>query len=148
MSVNPVGRRGKRRAQSAVEMALMLPIFLTMIYGVIEGSRMAAVYVSLINATREGARVGSKPTATNAEITTAVQQNVLSFGSGLSTITPTICPSSPSMTATCAPLGSVTRSSGGALTVAVTYTFSFLPPISSVLPVGIDLDASAVAFIG
>lgn len=139
----PCGRRG----QSAVEVALALPLALLVFVGVFEGARLAAVYVGMVNAAREGARAGSVSGATNAQITTAVQNTIVAFGDGLSTITPTICPNTVGGTATCSPLGPVTRSSGGALTVTVSYNFQFLPQLAPYIP-AISLTTTAVGTIG
>jgi Flp pilus assembly protein TadG len=54
-------RRGRagRRGQSLVEFALVLPIFLLLIMGVIDVGRYAYMSSTLSNAAREGARTGS-----------------------------------------------------------------------------------------
>jgi hypothetical protein len=55
-----VGRRAERRkGQTLVEFALVLPIFLLMLFGVIDGGRYVFVNSTLSNAAREGARLGS-----------------------------------------------------------------------------------------
>lgn len=51
------GRR-KQRAAAAVEMAVVTPVLLTMLFGIIEFGWMLTVKHSLVNAAREGARVG------------------------------------------------------------------------------------------
>lgn len=62
-------RRGSRRGQSAVEMALILPVLLVVLMGIIEFSRALFTRSVLSNAAREGARYGIiHPTwATNAD---------------------------------------------------------------------------------
>ena len=49
----------RRRGQGLVEFALVLPIFLLLIFGVIDGGRYVYVNSTLSNAAREGARLGS-----------------------------------------------------------------------------------------
>lgn len=49
----------KDLAQSMVEFALVFPVLLLIIYGIIEMGRMLFIYVALTNAAREGARYGS-----------------------------------------------------------------------------------------
>jgi Flp pilus assembly protein TadG len=47
------------RAQAMVEFALALPIFLLIIYGIMEASRAIFVYSQVVTASREGARYAS-----------------------------------------------------------------------------------------
>ena len=58
----------KRQAgQSAVEFALILPILLIILIGILEVGHLIFVYVSVFNATREAARYGSA-TGTNSGV--------------------------------------------------------------------------------
>jgi Flp pilus assembly protein TadG len=52
-------RRARRRGQSLVEFALVLPIFLLLIMGVIDAGRLVYMNSTLSNAAREGARTGA-----------------------------------------------------------------------------------------
>lgn len=56
-TVAPTGRWRVARGQSIVEFALIMPIFLALIFGIIEIGRAWAAKQSLTLATREGARV-------------------------------------------------------------------------------------------
>lgn len=47
------------RGQAVVELAFVLPIFLLLVFGVIEISRIGYSYVTLNNAVRSGARIAS-----------------------------------------------------------------------------------------
>ncbi len=51
-----VQRKRKLRGQTIVEFALMLPVFLLMLYGIIEFSRYMQAYLTVQHAAREGAR--------------------------------------------------------------------------------------------
>src|SRR4029077_16914007 len=51
--------RARRRGQSLVEFALVLPIFLLLIMGVIDAGRLVYMNSTLSNAAREGARTGA-----------------------------------------------------------------------------------------
>ena len=51
--------RTRRRGQSLVEFALVLPIFLLLIMGVIDAGRLVYMNSTLSNAAREGARTGA-----------------------------------------------------------------------------------------
>jgi Flp pilus assembly protein TadG len=52
-------RRRSRRGQALVEFALVLPIFLVMLFAVVDGGRFVYMNSVLSSAAREGARVGS-----------------------------------------------------------------------------------------
>ncbi len=53
------GIGGRRRGQGMVEFALILPLMLLLISGIIEFGRMLSIYNSVSNAAREAARYGS-----------------------------------------------------------------------------------------
>ena len=59
-------RRRKQPAQSLVEFALALPIFLILLFGVVDFSRLLFSYISLVNGTRELVRVAALPAAVAA----------------------------------------------------------------------------------
>ena len=70
------GRNGqalKRRGASAVEMAFVLPVFVTLILGMIGVGRGIMVAQLLENAVREGARASILDNTTNAQVTSAAQ---------------------------------------------------------------------------
>ena len=50
-------REPRRRGASAVEMAVIAPVFLTLVLGIIESSRLGMVSQLLTTAVREGCRV-------------------------------------------------------------------------------------------
>lgn len=65
-------KRSKRQGQAVVEFALVLPIFMLLLFGGIE---LGIVYFRLhllTNAAREGARVGSMPNSTESDVEAAV----------------------------------------------------------------------------
>ena len=49
----------RRRAQSMVEFALIVPLLLVLMFGIIELGIMFSVYIGMTNSAREGARAGS-----------------------------------------------------------------------------------------
>ena len=55
MSKSPSRQRG----QAMVEFALVLPIMMLVIVGILEASRLVFMYASVVNASREGSRYGS-----------------------------------------------------------------------------------------
>lgn len=58
----------RERGQGLVEMAIILPLFLLIIVGVVEVTNAMTSYVTLVSSSRDGARLGSKGLATDAEI--------------------------------------------------------------------------------
>lgn len=52
----PLRARTRRRGQAMVEFAIVLPVFVLLLFGIIEGGRFIFYYEVLNNATREGAR--------------------------------------------------------------------------------------------
>jgi len=62
-----------QRGQAMVEMALILPVLILMIFGTVEFGRIYASYLMVNNAAREGARFAAVG-ATDAQITTLIMQ--------------------------------------------------------------------------
>jgi Flp pilus assembly protein TadG len=79
----------KRRGSSAVEMAFIAPVFLSLIMGTIESSRLGMVAQLLTTAAREGCRVAVVDGMTQTDVQNRV--NAVLSGSGVSvgTVTPT-----------------------------------------------------------
>lgn len=66
MESNPIKKvwlkvrpRGQQRAQAMLEFALILPLLLLLLYGIVEFGRLIFMYSSLVTASREGARYGA-----------------------------------------------------------------------------------------
>ncbi len=91
-------RRARQRGQAVVEFAVILPLFLTMVLSIAEFGVAFGTNMTLIEATREGARVGavlgngsgqngcvgySGPTNVDLQIVAAVQRVIQSPGSGV-----------------------------------------------------------------
>jgi Flp pilus assembly protein TadG len=54
-----IGRSGSSRAQSAVEFALILPLFVLALTGIFDVTRMLTIHSAVVSASREGARYGA-----------------------------------------------------------------------------------------
>ncbi len=110
-----------------MEFALVLPILLLVIIGMIEAGRLVFSYSTLTSATREGARLGSV-VPTNF---TAIRNQVVSsaYGLGLTALDVTI---------SCQPSNDC--SSGNQIVVAATYRFR--PIVGGILP-SVPLTTSA-----
>jgi Flp pilus assembly protein TadG len=86
--------RRNRRATAAVEFAVVAPVFLLLVFGMIEYGRMVMVYQVLTNASREGARVAVLDGATTASVSAQVN-TYLSSGT-ITGATVTVTPNPPS----------------------------------------------------
>jgi len=86
--------RRKRRATAAVEFAVVAPVFLLLVFGMIEYGRMVMVQQIITNASREGARTAVLDGSTTSSVQTAVN-NYLTAGS-ISGATVTVNPNPPS----------------------------------------------------
>src|SRR5262245_34328126 len=131
MSVRNTGR--SESGASAVEFALLLPLLMMVLFGVIEFGLALHQQSILTNASREGARLGivqSIPAITNGQINAAIDTYLT--GSGISP-------------------GNVTRSivAGGAtgtpvqVTLTLPYTYAVLPGFVSIAPT-LNLTAQTV----
>ena len=103
--------RRNRRAAAAVEFAVVAPLFLLLVFGMIEYGRMVMVYQILTNASREGARAAALDGATTASVTTSV--NTYLTNALISGATVTVAPNPPS-----------TAEYGDPVTVTVSIPFS------------------------
>lgn len=75
------GQRG-RRGQAVVEFALILPVFMLMLFGAIEFGRAYYTLHLLTNAAREGARTGMLPEKLEADVTSTVNDFLQDAGLG------------------------------------------------------------------
>ena len=67
------GRRGwRRRAAAVVEMAVVTPLLVTLLFGIMEFGRRFMVYQTLVQAAREGCRTAVLQGSTEQDIRTRV----------------------------------------------------------------------------
>lgn len=66
----------REHGQGTAELAMMLPLILVLIVGVIEMSAAFNTYVSVVSAARDGARLGSKGAATTPQIQALVVKDL------------------------------------------------------------------------
>ena len=118
-------RRAGERGSELIELALVLPILLLIIAGIIDFGFLFQRYEVVTNAAREGARIAVLPGYSNADVTARVQQYLTAGGlSNSPTVTPTT--------------GSVTLPSGmivNTVQVQVDYpsSFSFIGPMAAMV---------------
>ena len=85
-------RESRRRGASAVEMAFIAPVFLTLVLGIIESSRLGMVSQLLTTAAREGCRVAVINGMTQTDVQNRIDSVLNGSGVSVGTVTPT-CPS-------------------------------------------------------
>ncbi len=88
--------RLNRRGASVVEFAVVAPVFLLLVFGMLEYGRMVMVQQLLTNATREGARRAVLDGATATEVKGVVVDYLNGSSITVSAQNVTITPSSPS----------------------------------------------------
>lgn len=102
------------RGAVAVEFALLLPLLLLLVFGIIDFGRMLNMQITLTQAAREGSRMASLGD-TQAQITQRIDQAATSLDPAQLTITATTCPAS-----------------AGYGQVVVTFPFTFATPVGSI----------------
>ena len=137
----------KQNGATLVEFAIILPVFLLLLFGIIEFGLLLYNQGIITHAAREGARAGvvynfgTNPNVNNrisvgeieAKVNSYIQGNLVSFPSAAPVINVSnICPNQ--------------TSSGQELTVRVTYNYSFLvlPNFVAALAGGVNLQSEAV----
>jgi Flp pilus assembly protein TadG len=136
----------KNRGASAVEFAVILPLLVLLVFGIVELSLALYDQAMITNASREGARFGivyRDPAVTDGEIT-GIVHNYL--GSHLVNLGGKRSPSSDPATGATVIVTRTGVSPGGNLKVRVSYTYSFLvlPKLTPSLGQGINIAAETV----
>ncbi len=73
-------KKASRLAASAVEFALVAPLMIAFTFGLVELGRMMLVKQTATHATREGARIAIRPTATTSEVVERVNDELALMG--------------------------------------------------------------------
>ena len=102
--------------QSLVETALVLPVILLLLLGIVEFGRVFSAYLVITNASREGARCAAV-NRTDTNVVDVVRGSLISLNLSSSTIR-------------IQPEGSL-RESGKQVSVEVDYTMNFITPLMS-----------------
>src|SRR5690348_488586 len=89
----PLPRARHGRGQAFVEFALVILLFLTLALLVFEVGLLSANWFALGNAAREGARAGSRSTATDADVLDAVNRAASLFTGSFASVTAETAPS-------------------------------------------------------
>lgn len=105
------------RGQAMVELALVLPLVLLVLFGIMEFGLVFQAYLTVNHVAREGARLAAVG-GTNAAINSLITANAA--GLTLADLTVTITPSSEA-----------SRTAGTMVTVRVDYRFRLIVPLIS-----------------
>ena len=165
MTRRPHPDRERSRGQTLVEFALILPVFLLLTLGVVDGARIFTAYIAITNAAREGALYAASGT------------NFMNWCSSTSTV---VCPAGATssnqktdpdniayrvqaetggltqanvllIAPTCADAGGTTitcSSSAARVTVRVNYSMTlFVPLIGAILGSPVQMSATTSAVI-
>lgn len=107
-----------KKGQAMVEFAVILPILLLLVMGIIEFGLIFNAYLTIQNASREGARYGITG-ASDADIVSLVRSDCSSLQSTYLTVN--VAPAEGS------------RNSGDTLVISVSYSYHMVTPIISSL---------------
>jgi len=116
--LKPLKRDNKRgeRGQGLVEFVLVLPIFLLLVFSIMDFGMGFHAWLTVTNSAREGARLGAVR-GTQAQIVQKVQDTSTSLDKSKMTITVTNAQGSP----------------GGSVVVDVKYDYSLITPLDKIL---------------
>jgi Flp pilus assembly protein TadG len=103
---------------SIIEFALILPVFLLLLFGMIDFGRAYSTSITMTNAVREGARYGITNPTDNAGIIAKVQNAAGPYNTGSLTVPNPTC--------------STSCTSGQSVVVTSSYSFSFLTPVAAI----------------
>lgn len=112
-------RAGRARGQSLVEFALVLPIMLLILSGIVDFGIGLTHYMTLISATREGARL-AVTNCTGTDCAGAVRAKTIAAATGIS----------PTVTVTCSAGACASSTSGQNVTVRSTWTYNMIWPVA------------------
>jgi hypothetical protein len=130
-SIDTLGRQVKsERGAELIEFALILPLLLLIMLGIVDFGFMFQRYEVLTNAAREGARVAVLPGYTTADVQARVCAYVETGGVPLTGACPN--PGNPAIVVTDVPIpvGAGTPLEGKSVAVTFNHTYMFVGPIA------------------
>lgn len=125
MSTLKVSRKSQRGA-AALEFALVVPVLILLVFGIVDFGNVMNAQSVVANAAREGARsaaLGASSTQAKSVASGAIA--TLPGASNVGTNVAVVCKTA--LGATCS-LDDATADSGGTVTVTITYVHSWLSP--------------------
>ena len=119
------GVRSGERGQALVEFAIIIPILLAVLLGIVEFARAWQIQQVVTNAAREGARVAVIATATDAQVTSAINTYCQSAGLDMLQVVMSMSPNVPNQTGL-----------PDTVTVSYNYTYGLFGPVMNLLGSG------------
>ena len=126
------GRSGSKRryGAAAIEFALVMPVYLIVLLGLLEFARLGMALQIMSTAAREGCRIAALPNHTAADAQTRV--NAVLAGSGIPATTITLSPTDPS-----------TATGGTPITLTMSIPFSQVSWLGTATFMNTTIHASA-----
>jgi Flp pilus assembly protein TadG len=122
------GRR-RSRGQAVVEFALILPLFLLLLAGMVDFGMALYDYMAIVNAARDGARVGASACGTaTPPCSSKIVSHAAPSGGLLSAANLTIACTTPVGASTGCDTGAA--KGGGSVTVTARYTYQMIWPLA------------------
>lgn len=123
-SVRGRGLRRGQRGQSLVEFALILPVFILLLAGMIDFGMGLYSYMTIQNAAREGARLGVTD-CTATDCASAVTSKAQAGAPGLAITVSVTCAKADGTAEACS-----SSTSGDSVTVGVSYNYAMIWPLT------------------
>jgi Flp pilus assembly protein TadG len=130
-------RRGDERGASAVEFALVVPILLMLVFGIIDFGLMIRANTVLANAAREGARNGSISHSEDV-----IEDTVEASLSGIDPdeVEVTVACKTPAPEVDCTGSFDDAVESGGKVVVTLEYRYGWVTPVAALVGLGDGVD--------
>jgi Flp pilus assembly protein TadG len=122
----------RRRGQTLVEFAITFPVFVALLFSLIEGGRLMFTWVLLSEATREGARVGILEITTHTDTITSKVNELAKYAPGYPRPSITVYRKDSVSGYWTQVTGTMTKFRDDEIRVQIDYLFSFLS--GNVLP--------------
>ncbi|WP_104105893.1 TadE/TadG family type IV pilus assembly protein [Nocardioides sp. 616] len=138
-------RHRGERGSAAVEFALILPIFMIFLFGIIDFGYMINRGSIINNAARDAAREASL-NGTKLQVETVAKNGTAQVGSAPNVTVSVTCRKPPVLPAAVgAPCSAydTDKASGGTATVTIAYTHKMLTPVGVFFPGGFNLTRTA-----
>lgn len=123
MDRRPAGSTPRDRGAVAVEFAILLPVLILLLFGIVDFGRAINAQITITQAAREGARLASLGTVV-APLAT-VQTKTMAAATGLTIVQANVTEPNGA----CAAGAGAT---GGFVTVKVAYTYTLLTPVGAI----------------
>jgi Flp pilus assembly protein TadG len=135
--MSPYRKRSGERGAAAVEFALVVPLLITLVFGIVDFGYAINRYAMINNATREGARAASlsQSAATVVAVTKAAATSDVRPGMSVNV-------SCIKANLSACSSWDAGKESGGEATVTVSYTYNWITPVGSLFGSSLSINKS------